>query len=720
MEANTLSIHSLTIDSYKIQITLNKTAPRVISSLIIECENTKMLCTISMQTDISVKKFAPLIINYIERPYGSKDCFSRKNNKSFEKEALISRSIDRIIRPLIPNNSNYVIHIMCLLLQNEEKVPLDFLAVIGCVSALGLININNIDLSSFICISVENKLQTAKNNQLENIITKPDDKVNLTDDKVNLIKTDKALEDNQKVTKDKDDYSHYNFRFLMVFLDGGILMIEGQSVNLPKDDFLKIVEEAQIKGKEDFKKWFAFIESKKNIIETILTEKSDFEYLFFTEEFITLYNNILDGEIDILLLENHKFLYEKIKNVLIKMEKIKVINDSVLQELSHIIKNKYIIESKNRINGRKMDEIREITISQEDNQNTDASIFFKRGNTHIMGNAVLSTEKPNNGDSFNHIKIRQSNKISLLYTSFPFAVNEVTRWQNTSSRREIGHSKLISNSVVSCILENSNQNVKIFCDVFSSDGSSSMASVCCSSLLLFLCKISNKSLAVGISIGLAYFNKKHAILVDLDESEDFLGFSDLKISFMLDTISAIQIDIKKKTIPVDIFIKMFNKGYLASKKIQKTMEIFLKKNKNTSIFIKKTDPTSFKFPVHLKKVGLIIGVSGKTIKNLQTKHNAKISMQENIVYINASSTENAFNAQEEINRISNEQILTDFVLLGYIEEVTNKSITVKCLGRKSVLSGKKAFEEAEIGDYLFVIIKKTDDIGNYKMDYLKI
>ena len=563
----------------EIKLIFSDFAENANGSVIVECSNTKVLLTAVMSKNDSDLDYFPLKVEFEERFYsvgailGSR--FLRREGRPSTDAVLKARIIDRTIRPLFPKGLKKDIQIIATTVAIGDVDP-DFLSVLGTSVALGVSEIPWNGPASSV-------------------------KLGLINGKWKAFPTI-----NEEETVDS-----------LLFLcgtNGKVNMVEMEGNEVSESSLkeaFKMAEEI-LRDCNEFQ--------TKVIKKEMKAKKSEMPSVEIPKAVEVLFDNDLKKLIKKELLENGKDGIENVQEYFQTLiqdleDSDKKIANGLLQDEINSTLQKQIIEKGVRIDGRKPDEIRPLFAQAGKFSNVvHGSGIFYRGGTHIL--SVLTLGGPEDALLVDSVDF-QDTKINFIhhYNFPPFSAGETGR-VGGFNRREIGHGMLAEKALRPSI---PNQNefpytVRIVSEVISSDGSSSMGSVCASTLALMDGGVPIKSPVAGIAMGLAYENDKYVVLTDVAGIEDFRGFMDLKVAGTVNGINAIQMDVKLDGIPFSVLEEGIEKAKLARGKI---LDMITKEISSPRSEISERAPLIEVIKIETDEIGLLIGSQGKTIKGIK-------------------------------------------------------------------------------------------------------
>lgn len=660
-----------------IEFEINDWAQKADISLLTKCRDTIVLTTAVVGEKQENLETASLTVDYEEKfyaagkIYGSR--FIRREGKPSETAILNSRVIDRSLRPTL-KNFPFEIQIVNTILALDPEIDPDVLAFLGSSLAFGLLGYE-------------------------------------WSGPVGIV----------KISKIGNDFILFPYESEKPFMEfsmtiGGtknlINMIELEGKEAKEEDIIKACEIVL----KELNKINIFLESviKDNIKEFIEFEKRT-DYLREGEDFLKKHN--LDVE-EILFSNKEGSGFDTIFEFVKDLDEEK--RNKVLKGMFEIIRKIFvnkIITEKIRPDGRKLDEIRSLSLEIDVLPRTHGSALFKRGLTHTLSTVTLAPL----GEELwiREIEFEGFKRFMHHYNFPPYCVGEIGPFK-APSRREIGHGNLVEKSLKNLIPpeEEFPYTIRIVSDVLSSNGSTSMASVCSSSLALFDAGVPLKKHVAGISVGLAFKDyENYELLTDIQGPEDFWGGMDFKIAGTNEGITAIQLDVKIEGLNLEIIKETLEKAKGARNYILQEMKKTIAKPRSS---LKEWVPKVGITKIAKEKIGLLIGPGGRNINEIIALTNSKIDIRPDGGIIVA--TDNETNLKEAIklikattNSYEEGEIVEGRVIkilpfgaildlgmertgLLHISEIDNRRI-------------ENINKELKIGEILSVKIKKISDDG---------
>ncbi|MDP8253156.1 MAG: polyribonucleotide nucleotidyltransferase [Candidatus Kaelpia aquatica] len=595
-------------------ITTGEMAKQANGSVKVQCGDTVVLVNAVMSAEVREGiDFLPLMVDYRERTYAAGKIpggFFKREGRPTDKEILTSRLIDRPIRPLFPEGLRNEVQIVAIVLSSDGKYDPDVLAVIGASAALYISD-----------IPFESPIAGIKLAMVDGeFIISPDYKqVEDSDLTITLI-------------GDKD----------------GIIMLEGEAREMSEEDVFNAISFAQ--------KYFPSIVDAQNELRKKCGKEK------FKPELFKISSDTLDAirkdagvkiaEISIIKdKEERASLFSSLKSELIeKYQEVYSVGD--IKEAIHVIQKssirEYAIKNKKRVDGRSLNELRDISCSVGVLPRTHGSALFTRGQTQSLAVTTLGTTSDE--QTVESLEGKSSKKFMLHYNFPSFSVGEVG-FMRGPGRREIGHGALAEKALRAVMPKDEDfpYTVRLVSDILESNGSSSMATVCAGSLAMMDAGVPLKSSVAGIALGLFKEGDDELILTDIAGMEDHIGDMDFKIAGTRAGITAIQVDLKITGIKLDLISKILKQSHEARIKILDVMDQVMSQAK-TSVSAYAPRLTSFKLDPD--KIGVLIGPGGKTIKKLVIDTGARFDVDDDgVLHIAADDDEQLQDALRRVEEL---------------------------------------------------------------------
>ena len=507
-----------------VKIETGVVARQATAAVMVTMDDTVVLVTV-VGVDTGVDKdFLPLTVNYQERSYAAGRIpggYFKREGRPSEKEILISRLIDRPLRPLFADGFNCDVQIVATVMSMNPEVDSDIPAMLGAAAAVALSG-----------MPVSSHLAAARVGYIDgNYVLNPTCS-QLVNSKLDMIVagTEKA-----------------------------VLMVESEAKELPEDVMLgavmfahremqtviKVIKEMVEEAGTPIWDWTPSVTNP--MVESRVAElaKTDIEAAYQIkdkQERNLAISDLRDRVLDDMLSENAGKIEEVVLNREVKTVFGKLEYDSVRGQ---------ILAGKPRIDGRDTKTVRPISIQTGVLPRTHGSALFTRGETQAIVVATLGTER--DAQTIDALTGERKETFMLHYNFPPYSVGEVGM-VGSPKRREIGHGNLAKRGVLAVMpsMAEFSYVIRVVSEITESNGSSSMASVCGTSLALMDAGVPLKKHVAGVAMGLVKEGDKFAVLTDILGDEDHLGDMDFKVAGSTDGITALQMDIKIEGINEEI------------------------------------------------------------------------------------------------------------------------------------------------------------------------
>uniref|UniRef100_A0A7C3WSL6 Polyribonucleotide nucleotidyltransferase n=1 Tax=Dictyoglomus turgidum TaxID=513050 RepID=A0A7C3WSL6_9BACT len=673
-----------------LKIEVGKVAWQATGAVLVEYGETTVLVTVVASEESKEDvDFFPLTVEYVERLYAAGKIpggFFKREGKPTEPEILFARLIDRPLRPLFAKDFRNEVQVIVTVLSYDNENSTDIPSIIGASSAIMLAGLPFKGPVGAVRIGWDG------NNWYVN-------------PSVSLSKT---LLLDLVVAGTKD----------------AVLMIEGDGKEVSEEIFL----EAIVKAHEALQDSISF---QEEIISTVNPTPFSYNPFVIDEklkqavlDFVTL-DKIKEAIFTPSKSERQKSLEDLKKKALDYLKpiygEVKAQIDEIINKEAKAILKKVILEEKRRVDGRKLDELRPISCEVGVLNRVHGSALFQRGETQVLSVVTLGAGEEQIIESV----IENEPKRYIHHYNFPpFSVGEAKPLRGPK-RREIGHGALAERALLPLIPKEEEfpYTIRVVSEVLSSNGSTSMASVCGSSLSLMDAGVSIKTHVAGVAMGLIKDGDRYEILTDIQGLEDALGGMDFKIAGTRNGITAVQLDIKVDGLTFDIIEKTLKQAKEARTKIIEIMEKTIPEPRPQ---ISPYAPRIMVLEINPNKIGDLIGPSGKNIKKIIEETNTTINIKpEGLVYISAPNQESAEKAAEMVQNYTRE-IKEGDVFLGKVVRVTDYGVFVEILpGKigllhvskfKTTKSGKNEVrEEINLGDEILIKVDSIDPMGRISL-----
>jgi len=633
--------------------------------------------------------FFPLTVDYEERMYAGgriPGSFFRREGRPSEEAILIARLTDRPIRPLFPKDMRNEVQVILYSFSADTENPIDILAVNAASAALMI--------SDAPWGGPVGAVRVGRING-EFVINPTFDEKNQSDLDLRLAGTRDA-----------------------------ILMVECGAEFVPEDTLVQAIElghqalqpiiDLQIqmasevgKSKRDYPK-FSLDESLKNSVFELAIPKLE---VIFNQPYqiSSTYGAIDDLRAEIIneLSQGDESVTGSIKQAFEEAEK-DVVRGRILQKGL-------------RPDGRGLTELRQISCEVEVSPRAHGSGLFSRGETQVLTLSTLGT--PREAQELDTLSPTESKRYMHHYNFPPFSTGE-TRMLRGSSRREIGHGALAERALVPVIPpeEEFPYTMRLVSEVLSSNGSTSMASVCASTLALMDTGVPIKAPVAGIAMGLIKGEgDQYAVLTDILGMEDHLGDMDFKVAGTREGVTALQMDIKIKGITSQIMAQALEQARQARFSILEKMLAVIPEPRPD---LKSHTPRITVVKIPVDKIGAVIGPGGKMIRSIQEETNTRIDINEDgSIFIAATDGESEAMARDrilaltespEIGRIYTGRVvrITDFGAFVEILPNTDGLVHISQLDSERV---NRVEDIVRMGDEITVMVSDIDPTGKIRL-----
>ena len=618
-------------------------------SVLVNIDGTVVLTTVVAKNDGQSRDFFPLTVNYQEKTYAAGKIpggFFKREGRPAEKETLISRLIDRPIRPLFPKEFTHEIQVICTVMSLNTEVDADIPSLIGASAALKIAG-----------VPFQGPLGAARIGYKNSSYILNPSKTELSDSDLDLM-----------VAGTKD----------------GVLMVESEAKMLSEEVMLGAVSfghnEMQVLINEinSFAEEFGIKDYGWVKPENQNAELEKEVYDHYKESVTEAYLISDKAERNIKVSDIKKDALEKFNN----QEECKknCIEDSI-HDLQKDIVRKNIIAGKPRIDGRDNKTIRNISIEVGKLPKTHGSALFTRGETQAIVVATLGTDR--DGQIIDAIDGKYEDKFMLHYNFPPYSVGE-TGFVGSPKRREIGHGKLAKRSIVPVLPspEEFPYVIRIVSEITESNGSSSMASVCGSSLSLMDAGVPIKAPVAGIAMGLIKEGDEFVVLSDILGDEDHLGDMDFKVAGTNDGVTALQMDIKINGITEEIMKIALGQAKEGRIHILGEMNKVIQTSRDE---VSENAPRFVTIQVKADKVRDVIGKGGATIRSLTEETGAIIDIDDTgLIKISAVDKEAVELAKAKIEQLTAD-VEVDKIYEGKVAKIMDFGAFVNVLPGKDGL-----------------------------------
>tara|TARA_Y100000590_G_scaffold461530_1_gene623329 strand:- start:516 stop:2588 length:2073 start_codon:yes stop_codon:yes gene_type:complete len=617
------------ISGKKISLETGKIARQADGAIIAQCGETVVLATVVGAKKVNPDMdYFPLSVNYQEKYYAAGKIpggYFKREARPTESETLISRLIDRPIRPLFPDEFKNEVQLLPTVISYDKENEADILSIIASSAALaisGMPFMGPVGASRVGFIKGEYVLNPSKKeleeSKLDLVVAGTKDAVLMVESEANGLTEEEML--------NAVKFGHKGFIPVIEMIEDLAKECRKPEWTVEKKDLSEIKKKLEEEFTEDLKKAFSTRDKqdRSNQISEI------------TEKAKKLYE------------ENEDYTDLDVNSQLKNLEKSIVRTD--------------ILKNKNRIDGRGLADVRPIMCEVGILPRVHGSALFTRGETQAIVTTTLGTS--DDEQRIESLDGLQKERFMLHYNFPPFSVGETGRIG--TGRREIGHGKLAWRAINSSLpsKESFPYTFRIVSEITESNGSSSMATVCGTSLALMDAGVPIKEPVAGIAMGLIKEGEDFTVLSDILGDEDHLGDMDFKVAGTKDGITSLQMDIKITGITFEIMEKALKQAKDGRIHILGEMNKALSKSRDD---VGKHTPKMEKITVDKKDIAAVIGKGGATIREIVEKSGAKVDVNDDGEVTVAAPDEESRNiamqmikditAKAELNKIYNGKVM---------------------------------------------------------------
>ncbi|MFQ3887176.1 MAG: polyribonucleotide nucleotidyltransferase [Rickettsia conorii subsp. raoultii] len=639
---------SVTWNGKVLELSTGKIARQADGAVTVKMGNSVLLCTAVVANKAKEGiGFFPLTINYREMAYAAGKIpggFFKREGKASDREVLVSRLIDRPIRPLFHPAFVNETHVTCSVLSYDPETPVDILAIIGASAALNLSSAPYLEIVAASKVGLINgefvlnpTLELLKTSQLDLVVAGTSDSVMMVESEAHLLSEEQMLE-----------AVKFGFESFQPVIK--IIKELAEEAKKPK---LEMQDLYPASLKKEIEKLFVKEIEQAFAIKSKQERSTNLDLI--PEKVLTHFVSDI---------ENKKYSNYQIESALKTIE-------------SDILRNE-ILEKNRRIDGRSTTDIRQIACEIGLLPSAHGSALFTRGETQSLVSTTFGTSLDE--QVVDNLEGEYKERFMLNYIFPPYSVNEAMPMK-APSRREVGHGKLAWRAI-NPILPNKVQfpySIRVVAETTESNGSSSMATVCGSSLALMYAGVPIKAPVAGIAMGLVKEGKKFAVLSDILGDEDYFGDMDFKVAGTSEGITALQMDIKISGVDFKIMKVALEQARLGRLHILEQMNKVISKPNNE---LSKNAPSITTIKIDKDKIRDIIGPGGKVIKEICETSGAKIDISDDgTVSVYASDRDKLKVALDKIKAIAVEPEIGE-IFNGTVMKVLDSGAFINYLGNK--------------------------------------
>lgn len=682
-------VFSTEVSGKKFTVEIGELAKQANGACMVHYGDTSVLCTVTASKEAKDVPFFPLTVNYEERLYAVGKIpggFIKREGRPSEKAILASRLIDRPIRPLFPEGFRNEVQVITTVMSVDQDCSSEIAAMIGSSIALSIsdipfeqpiagVHVGRVDGEYVINPTVE---ETAKSD-MELTVAGTKDAINMVEAGADEVPEDAMLEAIM--------FGHKEVVRLVEFQEEIV-----KQVGLEKMEYELFEIEDEIRAEVES-------EAKEKLIQAIqVKEKHAREDAIedVKEEIVSRYEE-QEAEEDTI---------EQVKSTLDELVKSEV--------------RRLITKEKIRPDGRKPDEIRPLSSRVDLLPRAHGSGLFTRGQTQVLSVCTLGAL----GDVqiLDGLDLEESKRFMHHYNFPHYSVGETGPIRGPG-RREIGHGALGERALEKVVPSEKEfpYTIRLVSEVLESNGSSSQASICASTLAMMDAGVPIKAPVAGIAMGLVKEGEDYTILTDIQGMEDALGDMDFKVAGTEKGITALQMDIKIAGLSQDILEEALNQAKEGRMKIlESMMQTINRPNKELSEYA----PKILTMQINPEKIRDVIGPHGKQINEIIDETGVKIDIeQDGSVFISSPDMEMNEKAKQIIEDIVREVEVGE-MYLGTVKRIEKFGAFVELFKGKDGLVHISELAEGRtnrvedvvsIGDKIMVKVKEIDKQGRINL-----
>jgi len=589
-------------DGRQVSIETGRLARQADGSVTVTMGNSILLATVVASTEPKEgQSFFPLSVDYQEKFASAgriPGSFFKREGRLSDYEVLISRLIDRALRPLFPEDYFCDVQVLVTLISSDNEVMPDSLA---CLAASAALAVSDIPIQEII-----SEVRVAR------------------------------IDGQFKVNPNRSELATADLDFIIAATEKNIMMVEGEALECSEEDLIKAIEigheaiKVQIKAQEELRE-LARPKAKRKFVKPEQNEELRAKVNGFAESKIY---EIAKGalskhersdkfdEIKEALLENLKKEYNVAEGEELD-EKIEKLANTYYHDLQYHVVRNMILNDRVRLDGRGLEDVRPLDMEVDILPSPHGSALFTRGETQSLTTVTLGT--PLDELLIESAATSEYSKFILHYNFPPFSTGEVKPMRGPG-RREVGHGNLAMRSLRKMMPAGDfAYTVRVVSDILESNGSSSMATVCAGSLALMDAGVPLPKHVSGVAMGLITKEGKFAVLTDILGDEDHLGDMDFKVTGTRDGICGVQMDIKVDGLPMEVMRQALEQARRGRLHILEAMYKCMPEARSE---VKPHAPRMIKMFIDREFIGAVIGPGGKVIQEMQRETGTTINIEE--------------------------------------------------------------------------------------------
>jgi polyribonucleotide nucleotidyltransferase len=589
-------------DGRQVSIETGRLARQADGSVTVTMGNSILLATVVASKEPKEgQDFFPLSVDYQEKFASAgriPGSFFKREGRLSDYEVLISRLIDRALRPLFPEDYFCDVQVLVTLISSDNEVMPDSMA---CLAASAALAVSDIPIQEII-----SEVRVAR------------------------------INGEFKVNPNRTELGNADLEFIIAATERNIMMVEGQANECSEEDLIKALEIAhdairvQIKAQQELRE-LAGAKPKRDYEKPEQNEELRLKVNSFAESRIyevakaALSKHERSDRFDVIkeaLLENLRKEYDVAEGEELD-EKIQQLADHYYHDLQYHVVRNMILNDRVRLDGRSLEDVRPLDMEVDVLPSPHGSALFTRGETQSLTTVTLGT--PLDELLIESAATSEYSKFILHYNFPPFSTGEVKPMRGPG-RREVGHGNLAMRSLRKMMPDGDfAYTVRVVSDILESNGSSSMATVCAGSLALMDAGVPIPKHVSGVAMGLITKDGKFAVLTDILGDEDHLGDMDFKVTGTRDGICGVQMDIKVDGLSMDVMRQALEQAKRGRLHILESMYNCVPEARSE---VKPHAPRMIKMFIDREFIGAVIGPGGKVIQEMQRETGTTINIEE--------------------------------------------------------------------------------------------
>jgi polyribonucleotide nucleotidyltransferase len=687
------SIHttSVQIGDHEIKFETGRVANQANGAVVLTCKDTSILATACNQHSKDDIDFFPLRVDYVEKFSSAGKTlggFIKREGRPSEREILVCRLIDRPIRPMFPEGYFDEVQLLSFVWSYDDRCPPDVLAINAVSAALVISDIPLIKPIGAVRIAlvdgqlvVNPSLAQMKLSKLDLVLAGTHEAILMVEGSCNFLTEEQLLE--------AIELGHQNIKKICEALDLWRQLI-GKEKHL---GYLRVLDPIFLQEMRD-----QFSTATRAALHVTSKQAREIALHAVSDQVMSHYSQATHPHLSTLEVQ-------------------KAFNEMK----SHVMRESIITDGI-RIDGRRYDEIRPITIETGILPRTHGSCLFTRGETQAMAVCTLGSDSM--GQRFEDLNEDGLSHFYLQYSFPPFSVGEVGR-MGPASRREVGHGKLAERALTVLLpaRDKFSYNIRVESTITACNGSSSMASVCGGCLAMMDAGVPIERPVAGVAMGLIVENNQYKILSDILGAEDALGDMDFKIAGDDKGITAFQMDIKVEGITLEIMKDALHQAKAGRIYI---LEQMLKAYPHYRKELSPYAPRIISIQIKPSQIGTVIGPKGKQIRSIieSCGPNVTIDIDESGLVSICGTNVEGIQAAEKIVRNLVAEVEVGKIYDGVVTELLAFGVIVQIIPGKdglchvSEMDSKRVAQPgdlAKVGDTFRVKVLEVNDRGQIKL-----